>query len=237
MTIASLSVVEGFLELIFPRKCLVCGVFGDSYFCSDCVSQIERVVCPYCIRCGQPIRGEKCWNCAVMSPSFTTARAIGMYTDTLRQAINEFKYNGRKMLAEPLTDLMCLYLTKSTDMPWGRVDCIVPVPIHPLRRRVRGYNQSELLAVSLGGKVDLPVVSDSLVRARFSCPQVELSGPQRRRNVKRSFRVENKPAIKNKTVLLVDDVATTCSTIHECSKALLFAGARRVYALCVAFGG
>lgn len=231
-----IPVVDGLLELVFPKKCLVCGTFGASYFCADCASRIERVYCPFCLKCGQPIRGEKCWNCARRSPSFTAARAVGMYTGGLRQAINDFKYNGRRMLAEPLSGLMHTYLTKSCDMPWRRVDCMVPVPIHPSRRRVRGYNQTELLTASLGEKVGLPVISDSLVRVKFTGPQVELSGDERRRNVKKSFAVVDKPAIRDKSILLIDDVATTCSTVHECSKTLLFAGARRVYVLCVAFG-
>jgi ComF family protein len=140
------------------------------------------------------------------------------------------------MLAEPLASILYDYLTNSADFPWRRAQCIVPVPIHPERLRVRGYNQSELLAGELSKLVELPLVADAVFRSVRTRPQVELSGDERRSNVKSAFQVTKPEAITGKIVLLVDDVATTCSTVHECSLTIKNVGASKVYVLCLAFG-
>jgi ComF family protein len=145
------------------------------------------------------------------------------------------KYGGHRVLAEPLASLMFQYLKRSADIPWRRADCIVPMPMYPARRRVRGYNQTELLAEHLGMAASLPVIRNSVARTAFSRPQVELARNDRLSNVRGAFRVTDRSLLSGKTTILVDDVATTSSTIHECSRILLDAGASRVYVMCVAF--
>ncbi|HUV03753.1 MAG TPA: ComF family protein [Armatimonadota bacterium] len=154
----------------------------------------------------------------------------------MREAIHGFKYGGRRILADPLAQTLHNYLTTAADFPWRRADCIVPVPIHPARQRIRGYNQSELLAERLCELTGLPLLRDAVVRRRHTRPQVELSGDERRTNVRGAFRAAKPSELRGKIVLLVDDVATTSSTIHECSLALLSAGAFKVYVVCLAFG-
>lgn len=236
MTDSIRTTADGLLDLIYPSKCLGCQTFNPLYLCESCRDKIERVPWPYCPRCGHKIFGRRCRNCWGRIRSFTTARAAGEYDGVMRQAIHEFKYGGSRMLADPLAQELHRYLTVSADFPWRRADCIIPVPIHPARQRVRGYNQSELLAERLGEMIALPMVRDAVIRKRPTRPQVELSGEERRDNVRAAFRVVDPPAVKKKIVLLVDDVATTCSTIHECSLALLSAGAFKIYTVCLAFG-
>jgi len=229
------TIIDGFLDLVYPPKCVVCQTLDPSYICGSCLSGIEEVPRPYCLTCGHPLGGSICRNCANRVRSFTAARAAGNYSGVLRTAIHEFKYGGKRMLADPLARLLHNYLKKS-DFAWRRADCVVPVPIYPSRRRVRGYNQSELLAERLSSLVRRPLMRGALVRTRRTRPQVELAGYERRVNVRDAFRVRKSDQVKGKTVLLVDDVATTCSTIHECSLALLEAGAAGVYVVCLAFG-
>lgn len=228
--------VEGLLDLVYPPKCLICETFDPFYICASCISQIERVLRPYCPRCGHPMRRSRCRDCWGRIPSFTTARAVGRYSGTLREAIHTFKYGGRRVLADPLAHLLHRYLTVSADFPWRRADCVAPVPMHPVHQRIRGYNQTELLAERLCEMTGLPLLRDAVTRWRHTRPQVELSGDERRANVRAAFRAARPAELKGKTVLLVDDVATTCSTIHECSLALLTAGAFKVYVVCLAFG-
>ena len=140
------------------------------------------------------------------------------------------------MLADPLAHVLYRYLTTRADFPWRRANCVVPVPIHPARQRVRGYNQSELLAERLCEMTGLPLLSNVLVRRQHTRAQVELSSDERRENVKAAFQATEPSQVKGKIVLLVDDVATTCSTVHECSLALLSGGAFKVYVVCLAFG-
>lgn len=228
--------VDGFLDLVFPPKCIVCGEINPHYLCADCIPLIAPVSRPYCHRCGHPLRGPRCRNCWGRVRSFTAARAAGDYTEVLREAIHAFKYGGMRQLADPLGHLLYRYLAMQSDIPWRRADLIAPVPIHPTRQRVRGYNQSELLAERLSGMTGLPLLIGGVVRNRRTRPQVELSSDMRRNNVRSAFSVLDPSLVKGKNILLVDDVATTCSTIHECSLALVNAGALNVYVVCVAFG-
>ena len=229
-------IVEGLLDLVYPRKCLVCETLNPHYICPSCLSEIERISRPYCIRCGHPMPRARCWNCWGRVRSFTTARAAGAYSGILRRAIHDFKYGGCRVLADPLAQLLHRYLTTSADFPWRRADCIIPVPIHPARQRIRGYNQSELLAERLSGTTGLPLLRDAVVRKHPTRPQVELSGDERRTNVKAAFQASKPAELKGRIVILLDDVATTGSTIQECSLALLAAGAFKVYVVCLAFG-
>lgn len=230
------TVLDGLLDLIYPPKCLVCQTLNPLYLCESCISKIEPVPKPYCPTCGHPLRDAACHNCAGRPRSFHAARAVGSFEGVLREAVHEFKYKGARVLADPLADLLLRFLSDASRFNWRKADCIAPVPIHPIRRRLRGYNQSELLARRLGELTGLPLVN-AAVRTRHTRPQVELSGDERRANVKGAFGVPDPSLVKDRTILLVDDVATTCSTIYECSLSLLSAGASRVYVVCLAFGG
>ena len=236
MNTSALSIVDGLLDLIYPPKCLVCQAFGESYLCPKCIAQIEPVPDPYCPRCGHVIYGPQCKKCSERVRSFTKARAAGQYEGVLRQAIHEFKYKGSRMLAQPLALVLHRYLDKNSDFRWRKADILVPVPIHHTRKRTRGYNQSELLADELSKIVGIPMVHDALIRKFQTRPQVELSADERKTNVRDAFHVQHPSDISGKTILLIDDVGTTSSTIHECSLALLRARALRVYVLCLAFG-
>jgi ComF family protein len=228
------DIANGFLDIIYPPKCVGCGNLGASYLCKSCIARIEPVPRPYCQHCGQVLTDGGCRACRDRAKSFTTARAAGQYSGVLRQAIHAFKYGGARVLAEPLAQFLHIYLKTHSDFPWEKCECIVGVPIHPARKRVRGYNQSELLADSLGTLLGLPVVMDSVVRNRQTRPQVELTSDERRTNMRNAFSLGSGCSVKGRAVLLLDDVTTTGSTIHECSAILLKAGAAKVYVLCLA---
>ena len=231
------EVINGLLDLVYPPRCLGCDTLGEDYLCDACLKEIERVPQPACRICGHTLTASDCHNCAGRVRSFTSARGAADYDGVLREAIQDFKYNGKRMLARPLGDLMFAYLEKRADFPWRKADCIIPVPIHPRRRRFRGYNQSELLARHLSERTGIPLVTGLLIRRRWTKPQVECSRDERRTNLLKAFRVLNPVPICGKTVILVDDVSTTGSTIHEASIALRRAGVERIYVLCLAFGG
>jgi ComF family protein len=146
--------------------------------------------------------------------------------------IHELKYNGRRELAEPLAEL--------TAKAWGDglfpVDCMVPVPLHPRRLRERGYNQAALISKRLAVDIGLPVLPGVLVRSRMTESQTRLNAFDRRQNVDGAFDVPGAEC-DGRSVLLVDDVCTTGSTLQACADALRLAGAVGVYALTVARSG
>ncbi len=220
---------QALLDLLFPPRCAGCRRPG-SWLCSSCLEQVERVGGPACPRCGRPSRwAELCSACRAGTWALYQARAPFFFEGVVQQAVHEFKYRGRRVLAEPLGELLADYLNS---LSWPAA-AIVAVPLHRERQRARGYNQSALLARALAGRVGRPLLEDGLVRWRNTLPQVGLDGAARRENVRDAFRWEEKqppPA----HVLLVDDVYTTGATMEACAMALRQAGALEVRGLALA---
>jgi ComF family protein len=147
-------------------------------------------------------------------------------------AIHELKYAQRTHLADPLGSLLASFAQTWIGELKGYL--IMPVPLHPRRLRSRGFNQSLLLARCVASKTGSDLDFLSLRRTRFTKPQTELSSKERKKNVRKAFEVVAPEAVKGKTIVLVDDVATTGSTLNECAKALKKAGADSVLCLVLA---
>ena len=236
--------VEGFLNLLFPPRCQVCRRFVKALICPDCAAEIVPLAPPFCRICGEPFDplargGDLCAECRPGKQPFDRARAFAPYEGALREAIHRLKYLGMRPLAVPLAEMAaaCFDHAAPGDPPplmASEMDLICPVPLHPGRQRLRGFNQSELIARRLGERLGLPLNAVALRRARATPPQVALTAEQRCRNVRGAFAVEDKAAVAGKSVLVLDDVWTTGSTITECAKVLRRAGAARVFALTVA---
>jgi ComF family protein len=154
------------------------------------------------------------------------ARAIGSYEGALRSIVHALKYEGRRSLARPLADLM---RERGAEVLAGS-DCLVPVPLHPTRRRARGFNQALDLARHLGRPV-----RKALRRVRATPTQTGLPAAQRHRNVRDAFAMAPRTSsLSGATVVLVDDVSTTGATLEACARVLKAAGAREVRALMAA---
>jgi ComF family protein len=150
----------------------------------------------------------------------------------LRQAIHLFKYRGKLALHRPLLQLALTHFHEH--YPEMVYEAVIPVPLHYHRLRQREFNQATIFAKGLARQLDLPVVERLLVRVRQTRPQVELSGDERRRNVKGAFAVTDPLRIAGKVVLLVDDVLTTSATVGEAATVLKAAGAQQVDVLALA---
>lgn len=141
----------------------------------------------------------------------------------------KFKYGKKMHLSKPLGSLMNKYAKNMIDM--RSVDIIIPVPLHTKRFHERGFNQSELLSHELSHYFGVPTVTGILQRVRETLPQFELPPKERFKNVKGSFAIGNKDYIKDKKIVLVDDIYTTGSTISECTRVLKEAQASKVHVL------
>jgi ComF family protein len=150
----------------------------------------------------------------------------------LRVAVQELKYRSRRRIAGRLAEAM-LALPPVRGVLAG-ASVLVPVPLHPRRKRTRGFNQSELLAHELGRRAGLATTASALVRRADTPPQTGLSAAARRANVKGAFAVRGHGQIAGRTVVLVDDVLTTGATATACARALTEAGAREVRLLTAA---
>jgi len=206
------------LDFLFPRWCIGCGKEGE-FLCSSCRQQLPRITPPVCPRCGRPqSSGILCPNCVTWQAEIDGIRS------------HELKYRNLRALAVTLARLLHDYLVASP-VP-GEV--LVPVPLHHKRLRERGYNQSSLLAHELGKLTNLPVVDDCLIRQRHMPPQARTSSvDERRSNVAGAFACRDR-RLRDKQVLLVDDVSTSGATLNACAEALKAGGASAVWGLVLA---
>ena len=240
--------LNAFLTFVLSPECAACQsplrAPLDGPVCQVCWGAVRPITPPICESCGDPLPSwrmvscgvERCPRCRRAPHAIDRGRAIGEYDGALRQIIHALKYDGRRSIARRLAGLMSEH---GRDVLIG-VDWAVPVPLHPRRERVRGFNQ----AAELAGHLGLPVCS-VLQRVRHTAPQVDLPASRRHANVRGAFRFapeghrlfgrrRGQPDLSNACVLLVDDVTTTGATLDACARVLKTAGVAEVRALTAA---
>ncbi len=216
------------VDLVLPPSCAACGR-GGAFLCEPCEASLSRLQRPYCARCAHPGADRLCEACASSPPAFDGIRAVCLFEGAGRQLVHSLKYANFRAVAPDMARLLA-------DLPGSRPapgEVIVPVPLHPRRERTRGYNQSELLARTVGKRMGLPVRPGIVRRVRNTPPQVSIENyEERRSNIEGSFAC---PAgLSGESILLMDDVVTTGSTMSACAAALKAAGARSVWGLAFA---
>ncbi len=218
------------IDLVYPPFCCYCGRIGYE-ICLDCYKTIEIISNhKICLVCGGIIEtGINCSNCMKLHPSFEQARSWGVYIGVLKQVVQKIKYKRGfgiiEYIAKPL-----IHFIKNWDVS---VDMIVPIPLGEKREIARGYNQSFLLAKPISEYFNIPLYDHALIRSRDTKSQVGLNYEERKINMKNAFRAE-KSTCNNKSILLIDDIVTTGSTLNESAKALKLAGAQKVVCFTVA---
>ena len=235
--------LDGVLNLVYPERCLICAVpvarRQDCSVCDECweKSMALKIQSPRCSSCGLPFQTLRddsdhlCGDCILQPPPYSGARSFGYYTAELSALVHGLKFHGRRNLIALLAPLLAEVFFEN----WNRenFDGLAPIPLHPRRKRERGYNQSELLAQSLSHKIAVPCV-DGLRRLRPTLPQVGLTDVQRHENVRKAFVCKDEALIRRKRILLIDDVMTTGATVSSAARALLDGGALRVSVLTIA---
>lgn len=206
-----MRLLESIAELLFPDHvvCKLCGneaLVGPDGMCAPCRAGLLHSDAP------------------LTPPDALDGLVAGLvYHGSVTTAVQRFKYHGQIWLARFLAD----WITLPPD--WA-IDCMIPVPLHPLRKWTRSFNQSELLACELQRRYPVPIGCKLLMRTRYTRPQARLHAMQRAANLTDAFRAS--PQVRGLSVLLIDDVTTTHSTLTACAQALRQAGARRVYGAC-----
>lgn len=231
------------LDYLYPRNCVLCGVEGVEGVCEECALSFVQVELPYCIKCGKPLRQafseDSCAECYGKWKHIDRARSLFIYKAPASVVLHRFKYQRRiglggffgKFLAEifpSVSALSALFGWELEEVPI----LIVPVPIHPVKKFTRGFNQNEVVLQFYAPVVGIPV-SNLMTRRKFTRSQVGLTEQKRFQNVKRAFFVPRKLSeqIEGKSVLLFDDLITTGATINSAAYALKEAGAKHVFAL------
>lgn len=188
------------------------------------------------MRCGKPLQKESCEYCADCrgkDSNVVQGRSLWLHQDPVPGAVYRFKYHNRRYYGIVFAREMAVHYGEWIDSKG--IEVIIPVPLHPLKKRKRGFNQAEILAGSLSEQTGIPVRTDILFRIKKTSPQKVLGPGERRANLKGAFAVSGKwEACRN--VLLIDDIYTTGSTIERCAGILKKAGVENVWFLTISIG-
>ncbi len=217
------------LDWLFPPVCGGCKKAGYRW-CPDCREQGQIVPEPVCQLCGLPIAHPGlCSNCLVSNPPYKIMRSWLLFTGPIRHALHEIKYRRNIALGEALAD----HLQEFVNSLCWPVELIIPVPLGKKRTKERGYNQVGLIALPLAEVNHWQYTPNALSRSRETRSQVGLTIDERKLNVLGAFKAKES-LVSGKSILLVDDVATTGATLSACTSSLITAGAKSVYALTLA---
>lgn len=228
-------------NIIFPPQCLFCADIinpqGSQVFCSLCRKKIRFITDSFCPVCGAPFLDSPagihiCGNCLENKPYYNRARAVACFETVIMDAIHKFKYGHSISTGNALGIFMAGF--SFPDIDFSEHPLLIPVPLHIKRLRERGFNQSLLLARELGKKHKLPVNFSLLKRCKFTLTQTGLNKAAREKNIKGAFVVADRKKVAGNKFILIDDVYTTGSTVNECAKVLLKAGAQEVTVLTLA---
>ena len=227
------------VDAVLPPLCLGCNeiVATPGALCAGCWSALSFIAPPQCRRCGVPFAHDVgpdayCADCLARPPRYRCARAALVYDERSRRIVLPFKHGDRTDMAKSCAG----WMVRAAGELLPEADLVVPVPLHWRRLFTRRYNQAALLAGMVAQQSGRRAVPDLLRRHRWTGSQAGLRGKERRRNVRLAFDVHPRwtGEVRNRSVLLVDDVLTTGATIDACTRALQRAGARHVDVLTLA---
>ena len=199
-------------------------------WCPDCQERVPHINKPFCDTCGIPTKGaDICEKCRSNPPAYRMMRSWAVFDSPVQNALHTIKYGGNIGLG----DMIALQMTDYFHLLQWPVQAIIPVPLGKNRLKERGYNQTALVARPLAHEVGMEYLPQALRKTRETRSQVGLTASQRQENVHNAYQADPE-IVKRRSILLMDDVATTGSTISACTESLLSAGAQDVYVLTIA---
>ena len=235
------NIFKNIVDVIYTPACLGCSDIlqpeKEKYFCGNCHEQIRYLNKSICPVCGiaffdSPAGNHLCGKCLEQRPYFSLARAVAAYEKVIMEAVHRFKYGRDLSTGSILSSFMADFQFPGFD--YRNYSLIVPVPLHIKKLRERGFNQSVILAQALKKKWQISLNYFLLKRSKFTLTQTGLDKEEREKNIKGAFEVTSAKNVKDKNIILVDDVYTTGATLNECAKTLRKAGAKDVAVLTLA---
>ncbi len=216
------------ISFIYPSACLLCNDRQESseLLCKICNEKIQRQA--NIVLENKPIHFQHLDTNLVFDGIFH----FWEYSSDIQSLIHHLKYHHGKKLGQLLGVQMAALWTQTTDLP--KIDLIIPIPLHSVRKRERGFNQSEIIANALSDHFGYTSISDGLIRTRYTKTQTRLSAEQRQRNLENVFDIKNPDCIKGQNILLVDDVSTTGATMNAAAETLKKKGAGKIYGCTIA---
>jgi ComF family protein len=235
--------IEPTLGWVYPEVCQLCNdepaTAAKGFVGRKCWSQVRFIRPPFCERCGLPFEGDittkfTCTNCHDLNLHFTSARSAVVAKAAVLEAIHRFKYSHALWYENFLADL--LVREAKPVLSQGKWDFIAPVPLHSLKLREREFNQAERLAKHLADATKIPLNTRLLRRVHPTMTQTKLTREQRAANMRNAFVTRDGISLKDRRIVIVDDVFTTGATTNACAAALRGAGAAEVVVWTVARG-
>lgn len=217
-----MNIFSSFIDLIFPKTCIGC---------NSRLKDNEHILCSECEQSLDFLTGV-CEICESNKFFFDKARSIFFFDNTIQNLIHNLKYNEMKGVSEYLGKYTKRYLSKFE--PFDEIDFVVPIPLHRVKKRSRGFNQSEFLTKEIAEQMNLTHIPNLILRKKFTETQTKLSRTKRQENVSDAFKLNPKFNIENKDILIVDDVFTTGATINSACKLLRNHNANKIYVLTIA---
>ncbi len=230
------NIANNLFEYIFPYSCICCSdlVVGNNAICVKCIQKFDFISKPYCFVCGTRFAfyiqdRAVCARCIQNPPSYDKARSLLYFNYYSKKLLYLFKYYDKTICARFFAKLLIQRYKDDLD----NLDFVVPVPMHRIKRLYRYYNPSELLAKEIAILINKKLIPDLLIKVKWTKSQTGLSKAKRINNLKGSIHYNNKYNIKNKSILLIDDVHTTGTTSNICSMILKKASAYKVNLLTI----
>ncbi len=238
--------MEVISNIIFPENiyCMSCGNLIDAEhkygLCSECIENVSWIDGAVCEICGKELSydGQVCYDCQNRYETYiVNGRLCVNFNDRERDIVHQFKYGNKPFLAKNIAEIMMDRLIVDD----VHVDFLVPVPMHPKKKMLRGYNQADLLAEALGKLMNVDVLYDVIVNRNYLNASAEMGGVDRRQKAAEAFEAVSgsvqREKIRNKRLMLIDDVYTTGSTMQACARVLREMGAGEIYSCAFASAG
>ncbi len=234
------TLFEPIAALAFPTICQICekrqAEPSNGYVCAQCLRDVHQIKPPWCNQCGIPLDNEclsasTCFNCHDLELKFERARALFAARGLALEIVHRFKYEPADFY-EPLIQG---WLRTAIPFPMQSHDWIVPIPLHPMKKRERGFNQAERIAEPVSIILGKPLITNAIERVKNTETQTCLPTKMRFKNVEDAFAANNNHML-NGSALLIDDVMTTGATASACAQALKMIGAKKVDVLTLTRG-
>lgn len=238
------TIFTSLINIIYPKICVACNDKLDNIsppnkvLCIKCHSKIKKNLPPFCCQCGRHLTTQNftkniCSDCIKSPLFFDRAFSPCIYEGVIKELIHQFKYKNKDYLGYTLSKFMIKFI-KDYWLPMNYLDLIIPVPLHRSKFREREFNQAQILGSYIAQNFNKEILCDLLLRHCRTRTQTGLNNTERFLNVRDTFSLKPKTSIKNKNILLIDDVLTTGATSSEAARLLKSAGANIVFVLTLA---